>query len=113
MKTSHDPEAIRQEMAMTRVKIDETLDEIGHRVSPSTLESAAKSGLKHARTYLEAEADARLAHATSQLKEAGSTANRFIREHPLATAVIGVALGLMLARVPKTVSKKEKEFQLQ
>ena len=97
MKSSQDPKAIRREMALTRLKINETINEIGEKVAPGSLESVAKSSLRHARRYVETEAELKLSSATSRLEDLSRSTAAFIRRHPLATSLLGLSLGMLLA----------------
>ena len=97
MKSSQDPKEIRREMALTRLKIDDTIHEIGEKVAPGSLEVAAKNGLKHARRLVESEAELKLRGATSKVEDFGHSTADFIRRHPVATTLLGLTLGLLLA----------------
>lgn len=98
MTSNSNPKSIRREMALTRLKINDTINEIGDQVAPVSMETVAKSGLKHARHFVESEAQLKLSGATSKLEEMGSSTAGFIRRHPLVTSLVGLALGLLLAR---------------
>lgn len=96
MSVSQEPRQIEREMEVTRSRIDQTIDQIGERVSPTALQAAAQSGMTHARHYVEREAGLKMEGATRQVSRAGSWVGEFIQHHPLAVAAIGVGLGLLL-----------------
>lgn len=96
MSTTPKPKHIERKMAKTRSRIDQTLEKIEERVSPSAVQTAAQEGMRHARKMLEQEADRKLDSATSQVSRAGTMARDFIQRHPLIIAAVGVGVGLML-----------------
>ncbi|MFA7482514.1 MAG: hypothetical protein WC314_18535 [Vulcanimicrobiota bacterium] len=89
---------IEHDMHETRARIDQTVDEIGQRLSPDTLKVVARQGLVETRRYVEREAGEKLRSTTEGVTRVGRSGRNFMRSYPLTVALIGLGLGLMLSR---------------
>jgi ElaB/YqjD/DUF883 family membrane-anchored ribosome-binding protein len=96
------PQDIRREMAETRQDIAHSIDRIQERTQPEHLQTLAKSGLKKARKMAEYEAAEQLGKVTETIDTAGSTVTQIVRRHPIATTLVGLAIGLLLRRKSTT-----------
>lgn len=89
---------IEKDMRVTRAKIDQTVDEIGHRLTPTAIKEVAKQGLVQTRHYVEREAAQKIRSTTEHVTRAGRSGREMIRSYPLAVALVGLGLGLLLSR---------------
>lgn len=92
------PVEIEQDLDQTRLKISQTLEQIGERVSPSALQDVASSSMVQARQYLESEADQILGRVSEQIPRASLSITRLVRRHPLKVAGLGLLIGFLLNR---------------
>ena len=97
MKTKT-PEEIRHDMEETRQEIDQTVHLIQERMDPRDVRRLAEAGLSRARKATEKEAERQLRKVSSGIDSAGSNLARKVKKYPLAAALIGIGLGLLLTR---------------
>ena len=97
MKTKT-PREIRQDMEETRHEIDQTVHLIQERMDPRDVRKLAEVGLSKARQATEKEAERQFRKVSHGLDTAGASLAAKVRSYPLAAALIGIGLGLLLTR---------------
>ena len=89
---SANTEALRAEIETTRMRMSDTLDEIGNRLNPQTIKENVKDSIREATI-------GRVSHmarnATESVQRSTSGITNAVRENPIPAAMIAVGLGWM------------------
>ena len=85
------PGEIERDIAMTRERMSENIDELGERLSPDQLKEQAKGAIKEA-------AQGAVSNVGDQARRTGQRLLDAIREHPLPVMVAGVGVTWLLTQ---------------
>jgi len=107
MKTKT-PREIRKDMEETRHEIDHTVHLIQERMDPRDVRKLAEAGLSRARQATEDEAERQLRKVSRSIDSASTSLAQKVRKYPIATALIGIGLGILLTRQDQRRTLKGK-----
>ena len=91
-EASSDTQAMREEIASTRMRMSDTLDEIGERLNPQTIKDNVKDSIREA-TIGRVNDMAR--NATDSIQRSTSGIANVVRDNPIPAAMIAIGLGWM------------------
>jgi ElaB/YqjD/DUF883 family membrane-anchored ribosome-binding protein len=87
-----DPERIQEDIRHTRAEMSETLDELGHRLSPSYIKEQVKDSVR------------------STAHDAGTSMLDTIKENPIPALIAGLSIGWLIAKAGQSDDRDRYDY---